>query len=76
MNSRMRWSTTNAGVPFVQVPDAPASIPSARRTRDAADPEDDLLLDARFAIAAVQPRRQLTIPRRVFLEIGVEQDRA
>jgi hypothetical protein len=40
---------------------------------DAADAENDLLLNARFAISAVQAGRQLTIPRRVFFEVGVEQ---
>ena len=39
----------------------------------AADPEDDLLLDARLAIAAVQPRRQLAVPGRVLFEVRVEQ---
>ena len=40
----------------------------------AADAEDDLLLDAGFAIAAVEPRRELAIPGRVLLEIGVEEE--
>ena len=40
----------------------------------AADAEDDLLLHARLAIAAVQPRRELAVPRRVLLEVGVEQE--
>jgi hypothetical protein len=31
---------------------------------------------ARLAIAAVQPGRQLAIPRRVLFEIGVEQEQA
>ena len=43
---------------------------------DTADAEDDLLLDARLAIAAVEARRQLAIPGRVLFEIGVEQDTA
>ncbi len=42
----------------------------------AADAEDDLLLDACFAVAAVKPGGQLAIPRRVLLEIGVEQKQA
>ena len=40
---------------------------------DAADAEHDLLLQARLAIAAVEPRRELAIRRRVLLEVGVEQ---
>jgi len=39
----------------------------------AADAEDDLLLDADLAIAAVQARRELPIPRGVLREIRVEQ---
>ena len=68
----MRCRTTNAGVAFVQVEDGRRRAERLQRA-DAADAEDDLLLDARFAIAAVEPRRQLAIPRRVLLEIGVEQ---
>ena len=68
----MRCSTTNAGVAFVQVEDAGFDAERLQRA-DAADAEDDLLLDARLAIAAVEPRRQLAIPRRVLLEVGVEQ---
>src|SRR5437660_8075698 len=40
---------------------------------DAADAQNDFLLDARFAVAAVEPRRQLAVPRRVLLQIRVEQ---
>ena len=60
------------GVPFVQVPDRRLRRRAPQRA-DAADAEDDLLLHARLAIAAVEARRQLAIPRRVLLEIGVEQ---
>ena len=49
-------------------------MPSARKRAHAADAEDDFLLDARLAIAAVEARRQLAIPRRVLGEIGVEQE--
>ena len=61
-----------AGVAFVQVEDAGVDAERLQRA-DAADAEDDLLLDARLAIAAVEARRQLAIPRRVLFEIGVEQ---
>ncbi len=61
-----------AGVAFVQVKHAGADAECLQRAH-AADAEDDFLLDARFAIAAVQPRRQLAIPRRVLFEIRVEQ---
>ena len=60
------------GVPFVQVPDRRRRAERLERA-DAADAEDDFLLDARLAVAAVEPRRQLAVPRRVLLEIGVEQ---
>ena len=42
----------------------------------AADAEHDLLLKARFAIAAVKARRQVAILRRVFLQAGIEQVKA
>ena len=61
-----------AGVPFVQVEDARIRTERLQRA-DAADAEDDLLLDARLAIAAVEARRELAVPRRVLLEVGVEQ---
>ena len=61
-----------AGMPFVQVPHRRIEPEGAEGTH-AADAEDDLLLDPRLAIAAVQAGRQLTIPGRVLLEIGVEQ---
>ena len=41
---------------------------------DAADAEDDLLLDARLAVASIETRRELAIPGRVLLEIGVEEE--
>src|SRR5262249_20174011 len=40
---------------------------------NAADAENDLLLHARLAIAAVEARRELAIPWRVLFEIGVEK---
>ena len=61
-----------AGVPFVEVKDAGIDAERLERAH-AADAEDDLLLDAGLAIAAVEARRQLAIPRRVLLEAGVEQ---
>ena len=59
-------------VAFVEVPDGRVEPERAQRPH-AADAEDDLLLDARLAVAAVEARRELAIPRRVLLEIGVEQ---
>ena len=59
-------------MPFVEVIDR--GIRSHRLERaHAADAENDFLLHARLAIAAVQPRRELPIPRRVLFEVGVEQ---
>ena len=60
------------GVTFVEVPHRGVV---AERAQDAhaADAEDDLLLHARFAIAAVQARRELAIPRRVLGQVGVHQ---
>ena len=45
-----------AGVSFVQVEHRRVGAERLQRA-DAADAEDDLLLDARFAIAAVEARR-------------------
>src|SRR4029077_16100423 len=61
-----------AGVPFVEMEDAGIRSERLERTH-AADAENDLLLDARLAIAAVEARRELAIPRRVLLEIRVEE---
>jgi hypothetical protein len=69
--SRIRCSTTKAACPSLRCQTA-GSIPGPQRAH-AADAEDDLLLDARLAVAAVEPRRQLAVPRRVLLEVGVEQ---
>ncbi len=60
------------GVAFVEVVDRRLMTDRLEHA-DAADAEDDLLLDARLAVAAVEPRRQLAIPRRVFFEVRVEQ---
>ena len=60
------------GMSLVQVIDR-GRVAHGLQDAHAADAEDDLLLRACFAIAAVQPRRQIAIPRRVLLEIGVEQ---
>ena len=60
------------GVPLVEVPDGRLDAHRAQHA-DAADAEDDLLLDAGLAVAAVQPGRQLPIPGRVLVEVGVEQ---
>ncbi len=60
------------GVAFVQVVDGRVRAERAQRAH-AADAEHDLLLDAGLAVAAVEARRQLAVPRRVLLEVGVEQ---
>ena len=62
-------------VAFVQVPHRGRDAQRAQRAH-AADAEDHLLLDAHLAIAAVEARRELAIPRRVLREIGVEQEQA
>ena len=59
-------------VPFVEVPDGRLDAHRPQHAH-AADAEDDLLLDAGFAVAAVEPGRQLAVPRRVLVEVGVEQ---
>ena len=43
------------------------------QSADAADAEDNFLLDTRFGASAVELAGDLTICRGVFLEIGVEQ---
>ena len=71
----MRWSTTNAGVPLVQVPDGRRDAQRAQRAH-AADAENDFLLQPRLAVAAVEPGGQLAILRRVLFETGVEEIQA
>ena len=61
-----------SGVSFVQMEHARLDAERLQHA-NAADAENDFLLDARFAITAVQTRGQLAVPRGVFLEIGVEQ---
>ncbi len=60
---------------LVQVPDRRLAADGGQRP-DAANAKDDLLLDTRLAVSAVQARRKLTIPRRVLFEIRVEQVQA
>ena len=60
------------GVPFVQMVDGRVQ-PEVAQHADAADAEDDLLLGPCLAIAAIEPRRQLAVPRRVFFQVGIEQ---
>ncbi len=55
-NSRMRCSTTNPACPSLRCQTI-GLMPSARSARTPADAEDDLLLDARFAVAAVERAR-------------------
>ena len=64
-----------AGVPFVEVEHAGLDAERLQRA-DAADAEHDLLLDARLAVAAVEPRRQLAIPRARSLRGRCRADRA
>ena len=59
-------------VPLVQMPGGRLDAQRLERAH-AADAEDDLLLDPRLAIAAVEPRRELAVPWRVLFEIGVEE---
>ena len=60
------------GVAFVQMPDGRRDAERPERA-DAADAEDDFLLQARLPVAAVETRREVAILRRVLLEAGVEQ---
>src|SRR5688572_29528407 len=59
-------------VPFVQMKDQ-GIRPERLQRPDAPDAEDDLLLNARFTIAAVEPRREFAVPGYVFFEVGIEQ---
>src|SRR5262245_47292570 len=43
------------------------------KSANTSDSKQDLLLNPRFAVAAVEARRQVAVPRRVLLEIGIEQ---
>jgi hypothetical protein len=61
-------------VSLVEVPHGRRRSPARAGHADAADAEDDLLLDARLPVAAVEARRQVAIPRRVLLEVRVEQE--
>ena len=70
--SRMRCSTTKAGVPFVQVIDR-GLVAHGLQHAHAANAKNDLLLHARLAIATVQARREVAVPWRVLLEVGIEQ---
>ena len=57
---------------LVHVPDLGRDAEQAQRSH-AADAQDDLLADARVLIAAVQPRGQVAIGRRVLRHVAVEQ---
>jgi len=59
-------------MPLVEVPDRRRDANSVKRS-DPPEAEDDLLLHPGFMVAAVQPGRQFTVPRRVLLEVRVEQ---
>ena len=60
------------GVAFIQVPRGWLQPERAER-QDAAESQDDFLLQADFLAAAVETGRQLAIGRRVLRQIGVEQ---
>ncbi len=60
------------GVAFVEMPGGWLDAHRLERSH-AADAEDDLLLDSRLAIAAVEARRELAIPGRVLFEIRIEE---
>ena len=70
--SRMRSSTRNAAWPSLMCHTV-GCRPTARERAHAADAEHDLLLDARGAVAAVEPVRDVAVARAVVLEVGVEQ---
>jgi hypothetical protein len=59
-------------VPLVQVKDTRID-PERFQRPHTADAQNDFLLDAGLTVAAVEARRQLAIPWRVFLEAGVEE---
>ena len=60
---------------FVDVPDRRLE-PSSRERAHAADAEHDLLLDARRAVAAVQPMGDVAIVLGVLRDVGIEQIQA
>ena len=72
MYSRMRCRTTKPACPSFRWK-TDGVEPERAQDADAADAEDDFLLDAHLAIAAVEAGRELAIPGRVLLEVGVEQ---
>ena len=59
-------------VPFVHVDHARLD-PHRRQGPHAADPQDDLLADARPLVAAVQPARQVPVFVAVLGDVGIEQ---
>ena len=69
----MRCRTTKAACPSLRCQAGGSDADRLERAH-AADAENDLLLDARFPVAAVEPRRQLAVPRGVLFEIRVEQN--
>src|SRR5207245_11246572 len=60
------------GVSLVQVPDAGSQAGRLERPR-AADPEQELLAEPVLAVAAVEPVADRAGPRRLALEVGVQQ---
>src|SRR6185503_17196187 len=60
------------GVAFVGMPDAGSNSQRSQDT-NSTNAEDDLLPDPMFFVAAIQARRQFTIPVRVLVDIGVHE---
>ena len=60
------------GMALVEMPDHRVGAQSSECPH-AADSKNDLLLDTSLGVAAVQPGGELPVPRRVFLETGVEE---
>ena len=60
-------------MPLVQVPHRRLDA-HGTQCAHAAKTEDNLLLEPHILVAAVEPRRELPVPRRVFFEVGVQQE--
>jgi hypothetical protein len=61
-----------SGVAFIQVEHARLGT-NRFKSANASDSKQNLLLNPGFAVAAVEARRQVAVPWRVLLEIGIEQ---
>ena len=74
MRQRMASSTANAAVAFVHV-QHPGGDPHGPQRAIAADAQQQFLPDAHAPVAAVEPRSQLAVLRRVAVHVGVEQQK-